>query len=209
MIIVGNDNKWVEKTVKEYSNIITDYVANGSFASLRENVEYHDYKDFAVLIRLADYNNGFKGDFVYVNEDSYNFLNKSKLYGDEIIISNVGINVGTVFKCPKLSCPMTLGPNSILVKMKGNNDFYYYWFKSPEGQFKIQSICSGSAQPKFNKTDFRRIKVPVPPLEEQTKIGHILNKIDQKIEINKKINNKLSLKNKYFCFDFYRYYYEV
>lgn len=183
---------WDVKPVKEITNLVTDYVANGSFASLAENVKYKDEEDFAVLVRLVDYNNNFKGNFVYIDESAYNFLSKSKLYGDEIIISNVGANVGTVFRCPRLKYKMSLGPNSIIVKFKGNNDFYFHWLRGHNGQQMIRSIITGSAQPKFNKTNFREMLVPVPPIEEQNKISYILNTLDEKIELNNKINNNLA-----------------
>ena len=125
---------WSIEKIGEYASIITDYVANGSFAALAENVNYKSEPDYAVLIRLTDYNNNFSGDFVYIDEHAYEFLSKSKLYGNEIIISNVGANVGTVFKCPKLQKKMSLAPNAIMLKTKGNDDFYYYWFMSRKGQ---------------------------------------------------------------------------
>ncbi len=170
---------------------VTDYVANGSFASLAENVQYKQEEDYAVLIRLVDYNNGFKDGFVYIDEHAYNFLGKSKLFGGEIIISNVGANVGTVFKAPYLKKPMSLAPNAICVKLKGNNDFYYYWFKSRIGQYSIDSLVSGSAQPKFNKTHFKSMPIPVPPIHEQDEIASILSSLDDKIAVNKKICENL------------------
>lgn len=182
---------WKISSIKEETAIVTDYVANGSFASLAENVKYKSEKDYAVLIRLVDYNNQFKGDFVYIDKTAYEFLSKSKLFGDEIIISNVGANVGTVFKCPHLEYKMSLAPNSIMVKFKGNNDFYYYWLQSRFGQHMLQSIVTGSAQPKFNKTNFRDMKIPVPPIDEQKIVGQILKSLDDKIECNKRINDNL------------------
>lgn len=183
---------WSIEKIGEYASIITDYVANGSFAALAENVNYKSEPDYAVLIRLTDYNNNFSGDFVYIDEHAYEFLSKSKLYGNEIIISNVGANVGTVFKCPKLQKKMSLAPNAIMLKTKGNDDFYYYWFMSRNGQHSLQSIVTGSAQPKFNKTNFKELLVPVPPLDIQEKIAEYLCDIDKKIEVNKKINENLA-----------------
>lgn len=182
---------WEISTIEDYTTVITDYVANGSFASLAENVTYKDQPDVAVLIRLVDYNNGFKGDFVYIDEHAYEFLGKSQLFGGEIIISNVGANVGTVFKCPNLPIKMSLAPNSIMLRTKGVDDFYYYWFRSPIGQHAIKSIVTGSAQPKFNKTTFRKIVVPVPPIETQERIASYLRSIDNKIETNEQINDNL------------------
>jgi len=183
---------WGVGTILENSKLVTDYVANGSFASLKENVQYKNEPDYAILIRLVDFNNEFDGNFVYLSRHSYDFLKKSKLFGNEIIISNVGANVGTVFKAPSLSKPMSLGPNSIMFIPKGDNDFYYYWMKSRFGQHMLKSIVSGSAQPKFNKTDFRRLEIPVPPINEQKEIGSILRSLDDRIAENKKINHHLA-----------------
>lgn len=138
-----------------------------------------------------DYNNDFKGDFVYIDDKAYEFLSKSKLFGGEIIISNVGANVGTVFRCPMLKMKMSLGPNAIMVKFKGCDDFYYYWLNSHVGQQMLRSLVTGSAQPKFNKTNFREMKIPVPPLSVQEKIASVLLSIDKKIDNNKAINHNL------------------
>lgn len=182
---------WEIKKIKDVTNVVTDYVANGSFASLAENVKYKEEEDVAVLIRLLDYNNNFNGNFVYIDDRAYNYLSKSKLYGGEIIISNVGANVGTVFRCPKLKYKMSLAPNAIMVKFKGNNDFYYFWLRGYHGQKMLKSIITGSAQPKFNKTNFREMEVVVPPLATQNKIAKILSALDDKIECNNQINKNL------------------
>ena len=182
---------WEIKKASEYLTVLTDYVANGSFASLKNNVQYYSEPNYAILLRLTDYNNSYKGDFVYIDEKGYNFLSKTKLYGGEIIISNVGANVGTVFKAPRLELKMNLGPNTIMIKTQGNDDFYYYWFKSPQGQAQIKAILSGSAQPKFNKTAFKNIELPIPSLSEQKAIADILSSLDEKIELNNQMNETL------------------
>lgn len=184
-------NEWILSSVLEISEMVTDYVSNGSFASLKKGVKYLDTPSDAVLIRLVDFNNGFSGPFVFIDNNSYEFLKKTKLYGNEIIISNVGANVGTVFKCPKLDSKMSLGPNAILVKLIGYNDYFYYWFKSEFGQYALKSIVTGSAQPKFNKTDFRKLIIPIPSLSEQKAIASILSTLDDKIQLNNKINRTL------------------
>lgn len=171
---------------------VTDYVANGSFKSLKENVTYEDRQNgYAALIRLADYRNQFKGPFQYIDKHGYDYLKKTKLYGNEIVISNVGAHLGTVFRVPKLHLPMSLGPNSIVISTKYNDDYYYYYLTSPVGQSLMRSIVSGSAQPKFNKTDFKKLLVPVPSLDEQNRIASKLLTIDKKIRINRQLNANL------------------
>lgn len=132
-----------------------------SFASLKANVTLYQEPNYAYFIRNTDLKSGtFE---VFVDEHSYRFLSKSTLYGGEIIISNVG-DVGSVFLCPKLDKPMTLGNNIIMLRTeKKNLQYYLYiWFKWLHGQSLIQRIKGGSAQPKFNKTDFKNLPVFLP-----------------------------------------------
>lgn len=142
--------------------LVTDYVANGSFADLKANVNLYQAPNYAYFIRNTDLKSGSFG--VFVDKHSYEFLSKSTLYGGEIIISNVG-DVGSVFLCPKLGGRMTLGNNIIMLRPKDDHLRYYLyiWFKYLQGQALIQGIKGGSAQPKFNKTDFKNTSVLIPP----------------------------------------------
>src|SRR5690349_11001572 len=97
--------------------LVTDYVANGSFASLKENVQYRSTPDFAVLVRTVDFNNSWNGDYVWVDRRAYEFLKKSRLDVGDVVLSNVG-SVGVVFRVPDLGQPMTLGPNSVVCRTR-------------------------------------------------------------------------------------------
>lgn len=141
--------------------VITDYVANGSFASLKANVTLYQDENYSYFIRNTDLKSGTYG--VFVDKHSYEFLSKSKLFGGELIISNVG-DVGSVYLCPKLNKPMTLGNNMILLRPEQENlNYYLYlWFKWGHGKSLIKGITGGSAQPKFNKTDFKNLLIYLP-----------------------------------------------
>ena len=170
---------------------ITDYVANGSFASLKKNVTLYQETNYAYFIRNTDLKSGsFE---VYVDKHSYDFLSKTTLYGGEIIISNVG-DVGSVFLCPNLNQPMTLGNNIIMLRPKQDNLQYnlYIWFKWSYGQVLIQSIKGGSAQPKFNKTDFKNLSFMLPPNSLLQKFHNIVSTIFEMITNNITENQKLT-----------------
>lgn len=176
--------------MEEVCDLITDYVANGSFKTLAQNVQYLD-NGFARVIRQVDFNNNFsEKKSIWVSEESYNFLSKTKLFGGEIIVSNVG-NIGLTFLVPNKNYPMTLGPNSIMIKAKQNNMFLYYWLISTIGQNKIKTLISGSAMPKFNKTAFRNMELVLPDETEQARIVNILKPIDDKIQLNNKLSEEL------------------
>ena len=170
--------------------LITDYVANGSFASLKDNVRLYDSDNYAYFIRNTDLKSGSFEE--YVDKHSYEFLSKSALYGGEIIISNVG-DVGSVFLCPRLDKPMTLGNNIIMLRPENDSLrlYLYIWFKYCRGKHIIQGIKGGSAQPKFNKTDFRNTSILLPPRELISRFDSIISPMFKIIENNQRQTRKL------------------
>ena len=182
-------SEWKEYRLGDIA-LTTDFVANGSFASLRENVKYLESKNYAILVRLYDYHNKWKGPFVYVDKGSYDFLKKSFVEPGDLIIANVGANAGESFLAPSLNKNMTLGPNSILIKGE-NCKYLFYYFNSAFGKWQLDSIITGSAQPKFNKTDLRNLLVKLPNSSKQSEIVEILTSLDDKIELNNNVNKEL------------------
>ncbi|MDO5826859.1 MAG: restriction endonuclease subunit S [Methanobrevibacter sp.] len=185
-------SNWEIIPMNQFVELVTDYVSNGSFASLRTNVEYKNEEDFAILVRLADNSNNFAGPFVYINEDAYNFLSKSKLFEGDIVLSNTG-SIGSIFKVPNLGKPMSLAPNSLLIRFRNQTlaDYFFYLFSCDIGRKFLESITTVTTQPKFNKTDFRKLPMLMPPLKEQKQIANYLDKKTAKIDENISKNKKL------------------
>ena len=164
--------------------LVTDYVANGSFKTLSDNVKYLNDDGYAILVRLTDFTKGWNGNYKYVDEHAYNFLAKTKLVPGDLLISNVG-EPGKTFLVPDLGMPMTLGPNSILVRPNSNftsTKFLKYFLDSCYGKNLINSIVSKATHSKFNKTSFRNLEIPLPPLEEQERIVEKLDAAFAEIE---------------------------
>ena len=164
-------NGWEWCSVKDYSKKVTDYVASGSFASLKDNVRYYKQPNYAILIKTKDFANNFSEDLTYTDEKGYNFLKNSNLYGGELVFSNVG-SVGKIFKVPHLNIRMSLAPNAIMVKFHQDDQSAWFErvFQSPFGQESLRAIASATAIMKFNKTDFGKLLIPVPPVSEQKRI---------------------------------------
>lgn len=191
-----NQIEWRELKIEDACELITDFVANGSFGTLKKNVEYKHREDYAILLRLKDYSANFREDFVYITKRAYEFLSKSKVYPGDIILSNVG-SVGSIFIAPDLKKPMSLGPNAVLIRFKGLNKFLFYLFKSDFGQKLLRNITSKTSQPKFNKTELRKTKISLPfsdgkpDLKEQERIVKILEKAEKLKERGKKAEELL------------------
>ena len=163
---------WAWCKLEDFINDATDFVASGSFASLRENVKYYDEPGYAILVRTKDFQNGFTKGLVYTDRHGYEFLANSNLFGGELILPNIGASIGKVFIVPHLDIRMTLAPNSIMIKCFKDihKKWLQYLFLSPFGQEQLRIISSSTAQGKFNKTDLRALQIPIPPFDEQERI---------------------------------------
>ncbi len=166
---------WEVRKLSDVAERITDFVASGSFASLKDNVEYLDEPDYAMLVRTVDLSQKMVKKPVFINESAYNFLSNSNLFGGELILPNIG-SVGDVYKYVPIYQRASLAPNAVLVDMKEHNQYYYYYFLSPSTSEMLKNIGSDSVQLKFNKTQLRQIRVLRPRSDEQIKIAEFLDK---------------------------------
>lgn len=170
---------WKAYTIADLFEI-TDFVSNGSFASLRENVKYYDEPNYAVLVRLVDYSNNFdKNKFVYIDKHGYDFLSKSKLFGGELIMCNIGATIGKTFICPNLNMPMSIGPNVLLIRTK-NNCFYNYYLQTTSFKEQLRGIITKTTLEKFNKTQFKQLTITIPTNNEQQSIVARLDVLSEK-----------------------------
>ncbi|MBO0474407.1 restriction endonuclease subunit S [Enterococcus ureasiticus] len=177
------EDDWENSSLKEIFDTITDYVANGSFESLRNNVKSYGDENYAYLVRLQDASNDWKGPWLYTDKKGYEFLSKSALYPNDIIMANVG-SVGKFFLVPKLDKPMTLAPNAILIRSSKNDSYFVYQMMLTERmRNKIKEKTTPGVQNKLNKTDFKKISILIPKIGEQQKIGSFFKQIDETIAV--------------------------
>lgn len=187
----GFEDDWKEVKLGEVFDIVTDYVANGSFESLRNNVKTYEKDNFAYMIRLQDASNSWKGPWLYTDEKGYNFLSKSRLFKDDILMSNVG-TVGRFFQVPELDRPMTLAPNSVLIRStSSNNQFLYFMMLTANIQDQITMKKTPGVQDKINKTDFKKVIATLPALPEQEAIGYFFQDLDKAITKQEEKVNQL------------------
>ena len=108
------------------------------------------------------------------------------IQGPGVTIGRSGNSMGvaTYSKCDFFALNTAL----FVKEFKGNDErFVYYWAKS----FDFKSFDSGSAQSSLNRNFLKRVKIAVPPLNEQKAIATLIGNLDDKIDLNKKTNETL------------------
>ncbi len=131
----------------------------------------------------------------FITKQKDELLRKGKIKVGDIVLTTRG-SVGNVglfhenlrFKQARI--------NSGMVIIRNNNEIFdinylYQLLKSPYMKQQYKSMSTGTAQPQLPIKDIKKLNLIVPPLEEQEKISGILSSLDNKIELNNKMNKTL------------------
>ena len=109
-----------------------------------------------------------EGVFGFIDTFDYDF--------ESITWTTDGANAGSVFyhRDKKFSITNVCGLLKVMDDSQVNAKYLYYLL----GQVAQQHVSSGMGNPKLMSNAMSRIKIPVPPLEEQERIVAILDKFD-------------------------------
>ena len=159
---------------------------------MRENVTYYQEDNYAQLVRTIDLKKNFSNnEFVYVDKGAYDFLWRVQLIEPNIVLPNIGANIGEKYYVRPQNLPKdknVLGPNAILLRSESNDThFVYFRLSTSSYDNEMKKLVGASGQPKFNKTDLKKVKVFMPTISEQKKISRFLALIDERIATQNKI----------------------
>jgi type I restriction enzyme S subunit len=128
----------------------------------------------------------------FINKELSNQLSRSQIRQNTIMFSYVG-TVGDIYYHTSEEV-LHLGSNVAKIvpdEKKIVPKFLYYSLKSPTFQRELFSKTKGSVQSNINMKDLRSLKIWIPPRDSQRQIIDVLSPIDDKIDLNNKINKNL------------------
>lgn len=140
-----------------------------------------------------------------ISEDSFTKINKrTKLSEGDLVISTVGTigKLALINEQPYYDFQRSVG----IIKCdeaKLLNRFLLYYFHLPYIQSKLVNISKGAVQKCIFINDLKELDIEVPDITEQQKIADVLSALDDKIELNNKINAELEATAK----DLYNYWF--
>jgi type I restriction enzyme, S subunit len=131
----------------------------------------------------------------FITREKDNSLRKGRLQRNDVVLTTRG-TVGNVAFFNEQVPHERIRINSGMVILRPNPEkilprFLYLFLRSQIFKQQIESLTTGSAQPQLPIKDLKRFEIAIPPPEEQSVIARILGALDDKIELNRRMNHTL------------------
>ncbi len=184
---------WRESTVGEIAAPMRNALVGGPFGS---NLVSRDYVDAGVAVIRGQNMGGrwVSGDFAYVTDAKADSLDGNLARPGDVVFTQRG-TLGQVSVVPSVKFDRYLVSQSQM-KLTVNREladplFIYYVFSTAGQRDYIRQNAIQTGVPHTNLGILRRTPVLLPPLPEQRAITHILGTLDDKIELNQRMNETL------------------
>ena len=185
--------EWKEYKISE----IIDEISMGPFGS---NIKVDNFIDSGVPVLNGSNLQGFKlneNSFNYVSQEKADSLGKANAHRGDVVITHRG-TLGQIVYIPDDSKfeQYVISQSQFRLKLKKDiirPDFFVYFFHTRLGQHRILMNASQVGVPALARptSTFKEVCIPVPPMEKQNKVMDIFHSLDDKIEVNKRINDNL------------------
>ncbi len=163
---------------------------------LPKGVNLVTIKNTHPYIRVRDLGQGkrlqLNQNYEYVDDETQKIISHYIVSENDVLISIVG-TIGLIGIVGNSLNNANLTENCVkLINLRGiDKDFLYYFLISNSGQDAIKQGTVGAVQAKLPIKNIQTIQILLPPLDVQKKIAGVLGALDDKIELNNRINNNL------------------
>ena len=146
-------------------------------------------------VRLVDIdgNRIRKENMQYLEPSTHKAISRYIVRSGDVCLAIVGHTIGLVFQVEEHWDGANLTENAArLTDFRGADPtFVFSYLRSQLGQDLIKSRIVGSAQGKLPLYAIASFPIPLPPLAEQRAIASVLGALDDKIELNRRMNATL------------------
>jgi type I restriction enzyme S subunit len=149
------------------------------------------------LIRSQNiYNEGFHRDgLVYIDDDQSAELRNVEVKPNDVLLNITGDSVARCCQVAADVLPARVNQHVAIIRPQSKSldaRFLRYVLVSHEYQSRLLALASaGATRPALTKSMIEELDIPSPPLSEQKAIAAVLGALDDKIELNRRMNATL------------------
>ena len=183
---------WVKTTLGEIVKLGNGIIQTGPFGSQLHASDYVD-EGIPVIMPLNIINNKIDlSGIARITKEDAERLSKHLVKKNDIVYSRRG-DVTRKALITELEEGMFCGTGCLLVRPGNSIDarFLTYHLSSPINQEWIIRHAVGATMPNLNTGILKRVPLNIPSLDTQKAIAHILGSLDDKIELNRQMNETL------------------
>ena len=128
----------------------------------------------------------------FVDKATYSKWMRTPLLPDDVILTSEA-PLGEVAYITR-SLEWCLGQRLFAIRTKKkrlHGRFLFYALQSHAVTHDLQCRATGTTAQGVRQVELRRVAIPLPPVDEQRAIAHILGTLDDKIELNRRMNETL------------------
>jgi type I restriction enzyme S subunit len=171
----------------------------GEVAAVRSGYAFKssDWKDSGIpVVKIANVKGGRleMSGCSFVDESIASEAGEFQLTTGDILVAMTGY-IGDLARVRKTDLPCVLnqrvGKFSVRDAKRLDADFLYTFLAWAETRQTIEGLGYGSAQPNVSPSLIHKVEMPLPPLAEQKAIAAVLGSLDDKIELNRRMNATL------------------
>lgn len=132
--------------------------------------------------------------FAFIDAETHNALSRSILQENDILFSMAGVYLGKTAVVNRSILPANTNQAVGIIRpdrSKANPRFIHYVLSSPSTRSLVHRSVAQSAQPNFNLQDIGNLPIPKLPIREQNAVSCTLGMLDDRIELNRKMNEML------------------
>ena len=167
-------------------------IQTGPFGSQLHKEDYVTIGTPIVTVEHLGRKNFTTQNLPHVSDEDKKRLEKYILKTGDIVFSRVGAVDRCSFVSPQYEGWMFSGRClSVRACNLIDSEYLYYYFQLEEIKQFMRNIATGATMPSINTRFMGEVPIRIPKLDVQTKIARILRVIDEKIEINERINKNL------------------
>lgn len=129
----------------------------------------------------------------YINDEQAQKLNNVEVHEGDVLLNITGDSVARACMMDSVFLPARVNQHVAIVRGKENkviNSFILYFLQWQKG-YLLQLASAGATRNALTKGMIEQLEINLPSMNEQKKIVAILDSIQQKIQLNQKINDNL------------------
>ena len=130
----------------------------------------------------------------YINDEQAKKLDNVEVFADDVLLNITGDSVARVCMMDPSYLPARVNQHVAIVRGLKNRvvSSYILYYLQWKKQHLLQLASAGATRNALTKGMIEQLEINLPPIDEQKKIVTVLDSLQNRIQLNQKVNDNLA-----------------